>query len=61
MFFPGALIAIIGVVILIQGKADGAAGQIGFPIPARIIGKAVVSGPNTACTETFLRVGPFNK
>ena len=42
-------------------KADGAAGQIGFPIPARIIGKAVVSGPNTACTETFLRVGPFNK
>lgn len=28
MFFPGALIAIIGVVILIQGKADGAAGGI---------------------------------
>lgn len=40
-------------------KADGAAGQIGFPIPARIIGKAVICGPNTACTETFLRVGPF--
>lgn len=40
-------------------KADGAAGQIGYPIPARIIGKAEVCGPNTACTETFLRIGPF--
>lgn len=40
-------------------KADGAAGQIGYPIPARIIGKAEICGPNTACTETFLRVGPF--
>lgn len=40
-------------------KADGAAGQIGYPIPARIIGKSVVCGPNIACTETFLRVGPF--
>ena len=40
-------------------KADGAAGQIGYPIPARIIGKAEIGGPNTACTETFLRVGPF--
>ena len=41
-------------------KADGAAGQIGQPIPARIIGKIKVGLPNTACTETFLRVGPFN-
>ena len=41
-------------------KADGAAGQIGQPIPARIIGKIEVGLPNTACTETFLRVGPFN-
>ncbi len=40
-------------------KADGAAGQIGFPIPARIIGKAEIGLPDTACTETFLRVGPF--
>ena len=40
-------------------KADGAAGQIGYPIPARIIGKAEVCGPNMACTETFLRIGPF--
>ena len=41
-------------------KADGAAGQIGFPVPARIIGKAVICGPNVACTETFLRVGPVD-
>lgn len=40
-------------------KADGAAGQIGYPIPARIIGKAEICGPNIACTETFLRIGPF--
>lgn len=41
-------------------KADGAAGQIGFPVPARILGKSEIAGPNTACTETFLRVGPFD-
>lgn len=40
-------------------KADGAAGQIGNPIPARIIGKTEVGGPNTICSETFLVVGPF--
>lgn len=40
-------------------KADGAAGQIGYPIPARIIGKAEIATPNMTCTETFLRVGPF--
>ena len=41
-------------------KADGAAGQLGNPIPARIIGKAELGEPNTICTETFLAVGPFN-
>ena len=45
---------------LFISKADGAAGQIGNPIPARIIGKIVVANPNMACTETFLRVGPFS-
>ncbi len=40
-------------------KADGAAGQIGAPIPARIIGKAEVGAPFTICTETFLAIGPF--
>jgi site-specific DNA-methyltransferase (adenine-specific) len=41
-------------------KADGAAGQIGYPIPARILGKSEIAGLNTACTETFLRIGPFD-
>jgi len=41
-------------------KADGAAGQIGNPIPARIIGKPTIAEPNKICTETFLRIGPFN-
>ena len=40
-------------------KADGAAGQIGNPIPARIIGKAEIGFPNMICTETFLAIGPF--
>ncbi|MBW7959910.1 Eco57I restriction-modification methylase domain-containing protein [Patescibacteria group bacterium] len=44
---------------LFISKADGAAGQIGNPIPARIIGKIVVAEPNMACTETFLRIGLF--
>jgi hypothetical protein len=40
-------------------KADGAAGQIGNPIPARIIGKAVAGYENSVCTETFLAIGTF--
>lgn len=41
-------------------KADGAAGQIGNPIPARIIGKAEIGYPNMICTETFLAIGPLD-
>lgn len=44
---------------LFVSKADGAAGQIGNPIPARILGKTEVGLPNSVCTETFLVVGPF--
>ena len=40
-------------------KADGAAGQLGNPIPAKIIGKAELGYPNTICTETFLVIAPF--
>ena len=40
-------------------KADGAAGQLGNPVPARIIGKTVLGDPETICTETFLAIGPF--
>ena len=41
-------------------KADGASGQIGNPIPARIMGKIEIGEPNTVCSETYLLVGPFN-
>jgi site-specific DNA-methyltransferase (adenine-specific) len=41
-------------------KADGAAGQIGNPIPARILGKPELGQPNEICTETFLTIGGFN-
>lgn len=40
-------------------KADGAAGQLGNPTPARIIGKSELGEPDMVCTETFLAVGPF--
>ena len=45
---------------LFISKADGAAGQIGNPIPARIIGKPENGVQNTICTETFLTIGPFD-
>lgn len=41
-------------------KADGASGQLGRPIPARIVGRPVVGEPGTACTETFIAIGNFN-
>ena len=44
---------------LFVSKADGAAGQIGNPIPARIIGKAEFGETDMICSETFLAVGPF--
>ena len=44
---------------LFISKADGAAGQIGNPIPARIIGKPVLGEKDTLCSETFLAIGPF--
>ena len=37
-----------------MARADGAAGTIGNPIPARIIGTPIVEVPNTGNTETFL-------
>ena len=37
--------------------ADGAAGQIGNPIPARIIGLPTVVGPYTGYTQTFQSIG----
>jgi site-specific DNA-methyltransferase (adenine-specific) len=46
---------------LFVSKADGAEGQIGNPIPARIIGKAEFGERDMVCSETFLAVGPFQK
>lgn len=41
-------------------KADGAAGQIGNPIPAKIIGNPEFGDINQISTETFLAIGPFD-
>ena len=46
---------------LFVSKADGAAGQLGNPIPARIIGKAELGEPNMICSETFLCIFTNNK
>ena len=40
-------------------KADGAAGQLCNPVPARIIGNGEYGSPHSVCTETFLAIGPF--
>jgi hypothetical protein len=41
-------------------KADGAAGKIGNPIPARILGKSEIGHPYVGYTDTFIGVGCFN-
>ena len=40
-------------------KADGAAGQLCYPVPARIIGATMRGGKNIISTITFLAIGPF--
>lgn len=50
----------IGKYKLFISKADGAAGQIGNPIPAKIIGKAELGEKDVICSETFLAIGPFD-
>lgn len=44
---------------IFMSKADGAAGQVGNPIPAKIIGNPEYGMPEDICTETFLAIGPF--
>ena len=51
--------ALVGKYKLFVSKADGAAGQVGLPIPARIIGRSEIGVPNEICSETFLAIGPF--
>ena len=40
-------------------KADGAAGTIGKPIPARVSGRPVVIEPGVIGTETYIAIGSF--
>lgn len=42
---------------LFLSKADGASGQIGNPIPARIIGKPEIGVPGMGNTESFISIG----
>lgn len=41
-------------------EADGAAGRLGHPIPARILGKAEVAAPEVGFTQTFITIGAFD-
>ena len=45
---------------VVISKADGAAGIVGNPIPARILGKVEVLYPNVAYTDTFIGIGAFS-
>lgn len=45
---------------IILSKADGAAGAIGNPIPARIVGIPTIEPPGTGSTESFLSVGALD-
>lgn len=44
---------------ILISKADGAAGEIGSPIPARILGKMEIAKPNVVYTDTFIGIGCF--
>ena len=45
---------------LLLSEANGAAGQIGTPIPARIVGVPIISEPGCAYTQTFIGIGAFD-
>ena len=45
---------------VIISAADGAAGAIGNPVPARIVGEGVVVSPNDGFTQTFTAIGSFD-
>ena len=45
---------------VIISQADGAAGTIGKPIPARVIGTPTIEGPGTGTTESFITIGCFD-
>ena len=41
-------------------KADGAAGTIGKPVPARILGTPVIGEPGESSFPSFISIGAFN-
>lgn len=45
---------------VVLSKADGAAGTIGKPIPARVIGKSLIECPKEGTTESFISIGAFD-
>ncbi len=45
---------------IVIARADGAAGTIGNPVPARILGTPIVEEPQTGTTESFLSIGSFD-
>ena len=45
---------------IVYAKADGAAGTLGNPIPARVLGNPVIEGPGVGTTESFLTFGLFD-
>ena len=45
---------------VIISKADGAAGKIGNPIPARVLGRVEIGEPDLAYTDTFIGIGCFD-
>ena len=44
---------------VVIAKADGAAGQIGKPIPAQLCGRPVIGYPSDSQTASFLSIGNF--
>lgn len=44
---------------IVLAKADGAAGTIGNPIPARVMGTPIVQAPGMGTTESFITIGAF--
>jgi type II restriction enzyme len=45
---------------VLVSKADGAAGTVGNPVPARIMGKPVMIDPGIGFTETYISIGETN-
>lgn len=45
---------------LLLSESNGAAGTLGKPVPARIIGEAIIAGPGSGQTQTFISVGAFD-